>query len=162
VDFPPQWGWYETYNNQVQLSPAVQGFLYMDMPFWAETGHGDLAFYLSGQDDTPQPPQLEIADISGGTTLHVVINNIGEIDATEVIITIVIDKGLYIVPRDFTQTNEIISVGTSHGVDLRVFGFGLGRFTDQPLISVTVTASNMESIHKSINAKIVLYFVMIN
>jgi len=46
-NFPPQWGWLNT-DNPVQLSPAVQGFPALEMPFWTPTDHGDQAFYLLG------------------------------------------------------------------------------------------------------------------
>jgi len=46
-DFPPQWGWLNT-DNPVQLSPAVQGFPALQVPFWTLTDHGDQAFYLLG------------------------------------------------------------------------------------------------------------------
>ncbi len=44
--FTPQWGWSTNGANPDLLSPAVQGFTIMSIPFWTVHQYGDQAFYL--------------------------------------------------------------------------------------------------------------------
>ena len=167
IDYPPQWGCYQTYN-QMTLSPAVQGFLPAEIPFWTDIEGScggpvdDLAFYLIGEDENPDKPHLEIADVNGGSQLQVSINNTGETTATDVAINITTEGGLYIFPRDFSFSDITIPVGSEYDVSLSMFGLGLGIFSDSPIIKVTVTASNMDEVSKAFPAKIFIRWIILS
>jgi PKD repeat protein len=60
VDWPPQWGWCNC-EIPIQLASAVQGFPYLETPFWTRQIGEDLSFYLLGDD----PVELLVANANG-------------------------------------------------------------------------------------------------
>jgi hypothetical protein len=65
-DFPPQWAWLVT--NGRQGMQAVQGFDYLQMPFWSQTSatEADLCFVLTGT-GVPTPGALAMfIPLAGG------------------------------------------------------------------------------------------------
>ena len=69
--FPPQWGWANT--GGILLSPAVQGFPLLAVPFWTLIDPPvDMAFYLTGEGEEPVPlicceGDIEWTDVEPGT-----------------------------------------------------------------------------------------------
>ena len=81
-NYPPQWGWLNLTDNQIQLSPSVQGFnsskQEVEMEFWTVHGGGDMAFKLKGTIIDNIPPVTDIdldGDMQGG-------NYVGDVTVT--------------------------------------------------------------------------------
>jgi len=99
-------------------------------------------------------PYLAFKKIDGGLGLTVEIENIGDIDATDIELTLEATGGLII--KILTKSYEIplIPVGKSTEVRLKILGIGLGIFTEIPNLFITASAPNIRTRGKRIVARI--------
>jgi len=100
-------------------------------------------------------------NITGGKGVTVAIKNIGDGDATNVEYNIDIEGGLIIIPRTDSGNLGTLSPSQSANVTFGPMGIGLGIITPMPKITVTVECAEGLSTEKSADARIILFFVMI-
>jgi hypothetical protein len=102
-------------------------------------------------------PIIRLGDITGGTTgVSVVISNVGTVDATNVEWNIRIDGGLFMIPREKSGIESLISIGDSKEINMSVFGVGLGIITKIPRITVAVGTTDGGTIQQTATAQIFL------
>jgi len=109
-------------------------------------------------------PELELGEITGGTGVSVVIENVGDSDATDIEWSITIDGGLLLIPYGgyVEGTIDLLAAGDSADIGISfVFGLGLGIFTDLPTIAVSVDAADMDPLEKTAIVKIIGPFVQL-
>jgi hypothetical protein len=104
--------------------------------------------------------KLEIESICGGLGISTLIKNKGDKDAVNVEVSVSIDGGLIIFPKE-THRTVSISAGESKELNAHVFGFGLGILGEQPLVTVTINSPHTDPVSKSISARIAAFFVFI-
>ncbi len=104
-------------------------------------------------------PYLSFETTSDGHGLSIAMKNIGELDATNIIINITTANGIFIrsVP-DYVQI-PVLPTGNSTIVPLRIWGIGLGIFSDLPTLTLTATAIDTKSRVKQITVRILGPFV---
>ena len=105
-------------------------------------------------------PILEIGAITGGNGITAVIKNVGNADATDVEYNIAIEGGLIIIPKTDSGDLGTIALGDSETVTFGPMGIGLGIITPMPKIKVTATCAEGSSAEKSAEARIILFFVL--
>jgi len=105
-------------------------------------------------------PILEIGAITGGNGITAVIKNVGNADATDVEYNIAIEGGLIITPRADSGDLGTIAPGDSETVTFGPIGIGLGILTPMPKITVTAECAEGSSAEKSAEARIILFFVL--
>ena len=144
-------------------------------PVWTYTGEGIYTVSLTVSDGTisdketkvdyitvlPAEVLLEIGNITGGKGVTVAIKNVGDGDVTNVKWNITIDGGLIIIPRTDSGDLGTLAPGQSANVTFGPMGIGLGIITAMPKITVGVECAEGSSIEKSADARIILFFVMI-
>ena len=144
-------------------------------PVWTYTEEGIYTVSLIVSDGTisdtetkvdyitvlPAEVVLEIGNITGGKGVTVAIKNIGDGDATSVKYNITIEGGLIIIPRIDSGDLGTLATGQSVNVTFGPMGIGLGIITAMPKITVTATCAEGSSTEKSADARIILFFVMI-
>lgn len=166
LDFPPQWGWHQT-NDQLTLSPAVQGFPPSEIPFWTDIVgcYGpvdDLAFYLFGEDTNPEEPPLEITEILGGDQLSITITNPSEIAISDTSLTVMVEGGLYVSPRNVTFSDITIPSGSDYTKSVSLFGVGLGLLSDPLIITIILSAPSVEEVRESVPATLFIRWITLN
>lgn len=121
--------------------------------FDAESTWSDpLAVMLSG-------PYLTIGNITGGVGLSLEISNIGENDAENVVVTLQTMNGFFVKTTPDHLQIPLLSAGGSRTEQIRVWGIGLGVFTDLPRITVTIQAPNAKTRGKHIDVRLFGPFV---
>jgi hypothetical protein len=121
--------------------------------YQAESNWSDaLTMKLSG-------PYLTFGAISGGRGLTIDLKNIGELDATNIVIDITAANGIFI--KSFPDHVQIplLSAGNSTTVHIQVWGVGLGIFSALPELILSATATDAKSRGKQITARILGSFV---
>jgi len=99
-------------------------------------------------------PYLTLKDIKGGLGLTVEIENIGNIDATNIELNLEVVGGFIIkLPTRYYEI-PLIPAGESTEVRLKIWGIGLGVITELPNIIITVSAPNTKTRGKRIVARI--------
>ena len=106
-------------------------------------------------------PEFEIGTITGGKGVAVAIKNVGDGNATNVKWDITIDGGFIIIPRTDSGELGTLAPDQSANVTFGPMGIGLGIITAMPKITVTVTCDEGPSAEKSAEARIILFFVII-
>ena len=112
-------------------------------------------------DFNSEAPQLVIEDIHADTVLHFTIKNVGNTDATNIEINVAIEGGFFILHREITLEESILTSGSSTEKDVSIFGVGLGIFTEIPVITIDVLCDEGASTMASLVAKIFLSRIMI-
>jgi len=158
LNYPPQWGWYETYTS-IQLSHAVQGFPgHDDCPYWTETEYNDQSFYLFGEGEPSEQTELEIQSINGGFGVNVVVSNVGDVEAEDVEIFVNISGGLFgLVDESMYVPPFSLEVGSDETVDSDMF-FGLGPIE----VEVVAQADTADRISVTRDGFILGVFVLLN
>ncbi len=133
-------------------------------------GIGDTPYHIPvGQNKDRYPlmepygdvPEGVFVKIKGGIGLHITIKNYGNDVITSVNWSITIDGGLIITPRADSGDLGTLASGQSTNIALELMGLGLGILTPMPKITVTVTCDEGLSAEKTADARIILFFVMI-
>jgi len=106
-------------------------------------------------------PEFEIGTITGGKGVAVAIKNVGDGNATNVKWDITIDGGFIIIPRTDSGELGTLAPDQSANVTFGPMGIGLGIITAMPKITVTVTCDEGPSAEESAEARIILFFVII-
>ena len=105
-------------------------------------------------------PIFEI-EIVGGIGVNVFINNVGDVDATEVDWNIVIDGGLIILTPEASDTISTIPAGESEEISIFALGFGLGILTPIPTITVSAECAEGSSAEENETAIIIGPYIII-
>ena len=121
--------------------------------YQAESNWSDaLTVKLSG-------PYLTFGTISGGRGLTIEMKNIGELDATNIIIDITTANGIFIMSHPNHVHIPFLAAGNSTTVHIRVWGVGLGISSALPTLALSATATDAKSRGKQITARILGPFV---
>jgi hypothetical protein len=121
--------------------------------FDAESNWSDsLSAMLSG-------PYLTLGTITGGLGLTIEIKNIGENDAKNVEVDIETTNGVIVksIPSHFQI--PILSAGNSTERQIRLWGVGLGFFTDLPRVILTIHAPDAKTRGKQVEVRLLGPFV---
>jgi uncharacterized repeat protein (TIGR01451 family) len=102
--------------------------------------------------ETPEPA-LTIS-ITGGKGFTVVVKNIGEADATNVVCNITITGGLFVKPKTFSGSQATLAVGETFDIPCAPKGIGLGILTPLPSIQMDATCDEGANAAKTSAAKI--------
>ncbi|GAF69369.1 unnamed protein product, partial [marine sediment metagenome] len=108
-----------------------------------------------------EPAFIELRDIRGGFGISVVVENIGGATATNVKVNITIEGGLFIHIRNVSYAVENITADESIKVPSQIFGIGLGKLTDIPMITVTASADDVEEVTKTVECFVLLFLVIL-
>ncbi len=143
-------------------------------PVWTYTEEGIYTVSLTVSDGTisdtetkvdyitvlPAEVALEIGNITGGKGVTVAIKNVGAGNATNVKWNITIDGGFIIIPK--ADSGELGTLASDQSANLTFgpMGIGLGIITAMPKITVTATCAEGSSAEKSAEARIILFFVL--
>lgn len=103
---------------------------------------------------------LEI-EIVGGFGISGIIRNIGYDNVTDVEWNIAIESGLIINPREDSGTIGTLAAGESAEISMLVLGIGLGILTDIPTITMTASAPDVDTAKKTVTAKVLGPFVIL-
>ncbi len=106
-------------------------------------------------------PELVIESIEGGIGITAVIKNIGDADATDIEWTITIEGGFIILTPEALDTIDNLAPDESAEITMSVLGIGLGIITEMPTITVTAEYAVGVFAEDSVEAKILLFFVII-
>ncbi len=106
-------------------------------------------------------PALSIESINGGIGFTTVIKNTGSANSTNVSININISGGLFLNQTRATKTIETLGIGELKEITLNVRGIGLGILSDKPIITVTVNATNVDTIKMTKTALIMGRIIII-
>jgi len=109
-------------------------------------------FTIDFNTSNPQP-ELDV-EISGGLGIDVTISNIGDGDAIDIDWTVNIEGGLFVNPRNSSDTIDSLSAGEYETVHIDIFGIGLGFLADTPIITATANTDGADEIEESIEARI--------
>jgi hypothetical protein len=104
-------------------------------------------------------PEL-IVDVYGGFGITLIIRNVGDADATNVLAFIGVFGGTPITRNTVIKYRDDISPGKFAIVRFRYVGFGIGLFEDIPVVQVRVGCEEGEYFHANMNAW-VLFNLMI-
>jgi hypothetical protein len=99
-------------------------------------------------------PSLIIENIEGGLGLTVVIKNDGDIDVSDITLSINITEGYIIKPLTTYYNISLLPAGKSIEKHIEIFGIGLGIITAIPNIAITVSAPDIDTIKRIIFARI--------
>lgn len=97
----------------------------------------DCCFKARGEDDDPR---LKIGDIRCGLGLTIEIKNVGNMNLSDITLTIDVIGGLIIKLPVSIYEIPLLSVGESTEVDVKIFGIGLGIIGDLPRITISAGA----------------------
>lgn len=111
-------------------------------------------------DDTFLGAYLTFKKIQGGLGLRVEIENVGDIDATDITLDVKATGGLLLKLPTAIYEISSIPAGDSTELRLRMFGIGLGIFTELPDIMITISGPDIKTRSKHIIAKIIGPFVI--
>jgi len=121
--------------------------------FDAESNWSDsLKVMLSG-------PYLTFGAINGGLGLTVEIKNIGEIDAKNVEVDIETANGVIVKSIPSHYQIPLLSAGSSTEKHVRLWGFGLGLFTNLPRVILTSRAPDAKTRGKQVEVRLLGPFV---
>ncbi len=102
-----------------------------------------------------ESPELVIESITGGIGITVDIRNVGKKEISNVKYAITIDGGLIIRPREKSDTIGTLTADESSKIKMRVVGIGLDKLTDMPIITITVSAHDVNTVEKTATAMII-------
>jgi len=106
-------------------------------------------------DDPMKPPLLKIESITDGLGLDVVIKNDGNIDVSDITLSVDVTGG-YIIKIPTTHYSiPFLSAGESVEIHIDVFGIGLGILTELPEIMITPSAPHVHAEEQGIAAKVI-------
>jgi len=105
--------------------------------------------------------ELEITNFTGGLGISFKVKNIGNTDATEVEWTFLVADGLFIVPRNSSDTIGTLGPDESTEIKISVFGIGMGILTEIPQIGLMISSYDAETVYKIENARIIGPIVII-
>ncbi|DAC71958.1 MAG TPA: hypothetical protein DSN98_07720 [Thermoplasmata archaeon] len=93
-------------------------------------------------------------DITGGKGFIVNVTNVGDKDATNVTVDIIITGGFFIKQKVFTASFTALTVGSEKAVNCAIKGIGLGFIAPIPSIKIEVICGEGVTAAKTIQAKI--------
>jgi len=134
-----------------------------------EDGIGDTPYNIpsgSSQDRYPlmEPyifPKLEIFEVTSGIGVSATIKNVGEGDANDVRWNITFEGGLIVLPRKNADVIPTLAANESVDIKMWVFGIGLGKLTDMPVITITANAPDSNTAEEMAIAKLLGPFVIL-
>jgi len=103
---------------------------------------------------TGNPQPAFSMDIIGGKGFIIIIQNVGEVNATDFTCEITIDDGLFIKPKIFSGSQANLGIGKNFTVLGAPKGIGLGILTPIPKITINVNCTEGISTTKMVQAKI--------
>lgn len=104
---------------------------------------------------------LKIEIITGGIGLTVEIKNNGDTDLSDIELSIDAIGGFKIILPTMYYYIPLLPHGGSIGIHMKIFGFGLGIFTEMPKITITADAPSTTTEEKRYEIKIIGPFVKI-
>jgi len=134
----------------------IEGKIGWSGAFSTDETHDGIWKYVPG---VPSPAFT--ISIEGGKGITATINNVGEVDASDLESQVSIEGGLWIKTREFPGTETALPVGDSLVISAPVMGFGLGIFLQMPKIKVTVSCAEGVTAEKAVEAKIVFTKVIL-
>ena len=111
--------------------------------------------------DSSGEPELEIDSITGGLGIKIVVKNTGDAIATNCIVDVDIQGGLFVIQRTRDYAIGDIAPGNSTNVPVSIFGIGLGFLTELPTIAIDVSCAEEKETNATVNARIFFAFVLI-
>jgi hypothetical protein len=99
-------------------------------------------------------PYLTLGAITGGLGLSIEIKNIGENDAENVEVDIQTSKGIFVKSIPDTLQIARIPAGSSVERRIRLWGIGLGLFTDLPQVALLARAPNTKTRGKHVEVQL--------
>ena len=131
--------------------------------FWVTDDNGNWDNDTTTVTISEPVPKLSIVDINTGGLgrIDAEIKNIGDVNASDVEYSITIDGGLIIFPRGDSGNLGNLAPDESKIITLYIRGIGLGVITPMPKITLTVTCAEGSSEEKSVEAKIIFFFIKI-
>lgn len=106
-------------------------------------------------DDPIKPPLLKIESITDGLGLEVVVKNDGNIDVSDITLSVDVTGG-YIIKIPTTHYDvPFLSAGESVEIHIDVFGIGLGILTKLPEIMITPSAPHIHAEEQGIVARVI-------
>jgi hypothetical protein len=102
---------------------------------------------------------LTFKNIEGGIGLSVVIENIGDVDASNILLNFETTGGFHLRLPQSQYEIPLLPAGESTQILVKIRGIGLGIFTENPQIIITMSAPNTKTRGKTIIAKICGPFV---
>jgi photosystem II stability/assembly factor-like uncharacterized protein len=149
IDFAEQSG------EQMMNLDFVEGRIGWAGAFNADETTGGIWKHLPSEN--PEPAFM--ISVVGGKGFSVTVNNVGEVNATEVTCDIVIEGGLVMTPKEFSGEIADLGVGMNFTVDGAPKGIGLGFLTPIPTIKINVTCAEGVIGTKTVQAKV--FFSMV-
>lgn len=144
--------WDEMVGIQLFGTTWVEGNIGWAGNFNTDDTHGGV--YKHVPSGTPQPA-LTIS-IAGGTGFTVTVSNVGEANATNVVCDIAITGGLFITPKEFSDTQGTLGVGETFTIACAPKGIGLGIIFPMPSIKMDATCDEGVNATKTSAARVFL------
>jgi len=108
---------------------------------------------------TVSGPYLTLGTITGGLGLTFEMKNIGENDAKNVEVDIETTNGVIVKSNPNHLEIPILPAGGSTEKQIRLWGVGLGIFTDLPKVTITIQAPNTKTRGKQVEVRLLGPFV---
>ncbi len=136
---------------------------YGDFPQFYFSAEGETTGIIYNPTDAPENyykinlslPDLSIHTIEDGNGISFSIENVGNVNTSNVIWNVTIQGGLFIFPKEMSAEIGSMSIGESQDISISLFGLGVGILSELPEIKIIVKSDHSEEIVRTKEAIII-------